>query len=236
MKLKDLFVSYEQVRNPHYYEQDESPFVTLPDSTVLQPSGYDRMVEYFTKHLNPEYYDQQPIFQDFRLDEAVKNSIKSTYVRTKQITNNSNYNTFKQQLDLYASTHNIDEETKKILTHIAGLESSYNQKAKNKNSTALGYFQFLDSTRKQYNNQTREQFANDWEAQFDAAVKHLEYLTKRLEKRKQKAIDSGLSPTQIMYGMWWRPKSMEKYLDVGEDDYVNESDSMDLKTILKRAE
>ncbi|MGN0967095.1 MAG: transglycosylase SLT domain-containing protein [Candidatus Coprovivens sp.] len=48
-----------------------------------------------------------------------------------------------------------------MLTSIARLESSFDPLAKNSGSSALGYFQFLDRTRKDYDSSSREEFAND---------------------------------------------------------------------------
>ena len=52
---------------------------------------------------------------------------------------------------------------------IASLESGFNPKAQSKNSSAAGYFQFIDSTRNKYSNLSREQFKNSPDAQVLAA-------------------------------------------------------------------
>ena len=52
---------------------------------------------------------------------------------------------------------------------IASLESRFNPKAQSKNSSAAGYFQFIDSTRKSYSSLSREQFKNSPDAQVLAA-------------------------------------------------------------------
>lgn len=52
---------------------------------------------------------------------------------------------------------------------IASLESGFNPKAQSKNSSAAGYFQFIDSTRNKYSSLSREQFKNSPDAQVLAA-------------------------------------------------------------------
>lgn len=148
--------------------------------------------------------------------------------------NKSNYKHFREQLELYANEHDIDSETVDILDAIVGLESSYDMKASNSNSSALGWFQFLDNTRSQYTKLNRDQFVKDPQAQIDAAVKHYKYLQNRLKKVKN-IYNIQLTPLQKMYAAWWNPGSLENYYRTGADDFQTNSDKMDLYKIIKKA-
>lgn len=165
---------------------------------------------------------------------SVEGTTKITKV--KRVTNKNDYKQFQSQLDQYFINNPQDESYRDMLTNIAAMESSFKQKATNKWSSALGYFQFLDGTRKQYNNMSREQFANDSQAQIKTAIAHLKELKDAVQRNIDSDIitNSGLTPLQIMYGMWWRPKSMYNYLKTGSDDYST-SDGMNIKKILEKA-
>ena len=116
------------------------------------------------------------------------------------------------------------------------MESSFNQHATTKYSSALGYFQFVEGTRKRYNNMSREEFSNNAQAQISAAVAHLKDLKSDVQRNINPNIieQSGLTPLQIMYGMWWRPKSMYNYLNTGKDNFSTK-DGMNIKKILEKA-
>lgn len=199
---------YEPKKEPKYKLKKESK----QESDVV--SAYDNYVEE-----NPW---------------SVEGDTKMTKV--KRVTNKDGYKQFQSQLDQYFINNPQDESYRDILTNIAAMESSFKQKATNKWSSALGYFQFLDGTRKQYNNMSREQFANDSQAQIKTAIAHLKELKDAVQRNINSDIitNSGLTPLQIMYGMWWRPKSMYNYLKTGSDDYST-SDGMNIKKILEKA-
>lgn len=159
-------------------------------------------------------------------------------VRIKRVTekNKNNYNKFITQLDKWAIKNNIDDSTKRELEFLAGLESDYNQGIENsQGSTALGYFQFMDSTRHDYNKMSRQQFANDAEAQFNAAVKHIKYLKQRMKPYKDLIKKSGLSDFQILYGYWWNPGDMEAYLKDPSYNRITKYNESIQKTLKKAA-
>lgn len=118
------------------------------------------------------------------------------------------YKRFKQEMDIFLAENPEYESIKDSLYRLAALESSYQLGVTNKaGSGALGWFQFMDGTRKAYNTQTREQFAKDPQAQLLAAAQHYTKLQHEIAKR-------GGDPTdfETMYGAWWRPESAYAYL------------------------
>lgn len=225
-QLKDLLVGYEQVRP----QTDKKQFVL--ESTLL-PNLYkylDRIGGLKTKEVTNIV--EPLVIKPEIIQENVKEPIQ---VRIKRVNNLSNYNKFMNELNAYANKYGLDEQTKKELEYLAAVESDYNQKALNATSTAAGYFQFLDSTRKDYSNVSKEQFLNSPEEQFNAATKYLKYLKTALIKPEiwQKGREN-LSDFQILYGAWWRPKSIINYIKNGKDTYVN-PDGMTLERILNYA-
>ena len=118
------------------------------------------------------------------------------------------YERFKQEMDIFLAENPEYKSIKDSLYRLAALESSYQLGVSNKaGSGALGWFQFMDGTRKAYNTQTREQFAKDPQAQLLAAAQHYTKLQHEIAKR-------GGDPTdfETMYGAWWRPESAYAYL------------------------
>ena len=166
---------------------------------------------------------------------TIKGSTKIT--KARRINNKQGYQQFQSQLDEYLKNNPQYEDYRDMLTNIAAMESSFNQYAVNPASKALGYFQFLDNTRKDYNNMSRQEFANDSQAQFESAIQHLKYLKKRIQRNvdSETIANSNLTPLQLMYGMWWRPKTMENYLNLGFDNFRTSSDNMDIIKILEKA-
>lgn len=90
---------------------------------------------------------------------------KYTQLKLNHNTPSKNKQILEQTLDKYGITGN----KKTTLMKIASLESRFNPKAQSKNSSAAGYFQFIDSTRKSYSSLSREQFKNSPDAQVLAA-------------------------------------------------------------------
>ena len=90
---------------------------------------------------------------------------KYTQLKLNHNTPSKNKQILEQTLDKYGITGN----KKTTLMKIASLESGFNPKAQSKNSSAAGYFQFIDSTRNKYSSLSREQFKNNVDAQVLAA-------------------------------------------------------------------
>ena len=115
------------------------------------------------------------------------------------------------------------------------MESRFNSNAANPRPSARGWFQFIDGTRRQLGNtQSKQDFMNDTQSQINLAVNLYNKNKAELVRYKDKIARSGLTPTQVAYGMWWRPASMINYLRTGSDNYQT-SDGMTLIKILKKA-
>lgn len=230
MRLEDLLVSYKAVIPPEEKPQTEETI-----------SPYDRLRQYRAS-IQQEYPQSNTPESEEYVFPGWKEVVQSVYYRkpTSAEVIQSTYRKptpakFTQQFDQYLEKNPQDADTRDILTSIARLESNFNPSAKNPDSSALGYFQFLDRTRKEYDSSTRQEFANDPSKQFAAAIKHYRKLKKQLTPYETVYKSKGLTPLQAMYGMWWRPKSFINYLKKGKDDYVNLADGMTIEKILERA-
>lgn len=132
--------------------------------------------------------------------------------------NQSGYEEFLKHLRIYSQQHNIYPEDKDMLIGIAALESNFNSRISNGASSASGWFQFVDNTRKSYSNVTKEQFLNNSQLQIDAAYKHLQDVKEQAKTFMDRyGTSRGLTPFQIVRGMWFRPESMRSYLQNGKD-------------------
>lgn len=137
---------------------------------------------------------------------------------------------FMFELNKFITKHPEYKGIEKQLQYLAELESAYQLDATNTDgSTALGWFQFMDYTRKAYNTQTREQFAKDPQAQLLAAAKYYTKLQDEVRKR-------GGDPNDFttMYGAWWRPESAYVYLNNPNYDFKTKHNES-FKQITQRA-
>lgn len=110
-----------------------------------------------------------------------------------------------QTLDKYGITGN----KKTTLMKIASLESGFNSKAQSKNSSAAGWFQFIDSTRNKYSNLSREQFKNSPDAQVLAASQLYDDNARFLR-------NNGIAATgEAIAASWLNPKWTKNYYKYG---------------------
>lgn len=220
-QLKDLFSIYQ----PMYKENKNK--LNIQEDPIL-----DRLINFIN------YRTNQPVEEKINTDvvkpektndvkSKIVNAITSKDVYQQQTTNNNFDN-------ILNNIQNIEEEDKYILKGIATLESSLIKNAKNPKSSASGYFQFTDSTRNSLSPVSKEEFMNNEQLQIESAYKYLKQLRKILGNDYWHAREIGLSPFQIMYGMWWRPKSMLNYIRNKQDDYVDPQGTT-IYTILNKA-
>ena len=221
--LSDLLVSYKQVEAPTYDSTPELPM-----------DRFDRLQQYINNRDNKDNTSTTETKQDngFAGWYYESNDNKLTGGGTASAVGSKAFN---QAFDQYATTHQVDSQTRQILTNIAEMESRFNSKAANPGSSARGWFQFIDGTRKQLGNtQSRQDFMNDTQSQINLAVNLYNKNNAELARYKDRIARLGLTPTQAAYGMWWRPTSMINYLRTGTDNYQT-SDGMTLSKILKKA-
>lgn len=130
---------------------------------------------------------------------------KHTQLKLNHNTPSKNKKILEQTLDKYGITGN----KKTTLMKIASLESGFNPKAQSKNSSAAGYFQFIDSTRNKYSNLSREQFKNSPDAQVLAASQLYDDNARFLR-------NNGIAATgEAIAASWLDPKWTKNYYKYG---------------------
>lgn len=130
---------------------------------------------------------------------------KYTQLKLNHNTPSKNKQVLEQTLDKYGITGN----KKTTLMKIASLESGFNPKAQSKNSSAAGYFQFIDSTRNKYSNLSREQFKNSPDAQVLAASQLYDDNARFLR-------NNGIAATgEAIAASWLNPKWTKNYYKYG---------------------
>lgn len=165
------------------------------------------------------------------LEKKLNPSNKTASTTLQQYRNSQDYQNFKQQLDTFITNNAQYASIKDSLDYLAALESRYQMGVENyQGSKALGWFQFMDKTRKLYNNQTRQQFANDAQAQLLTAAKYYTDLQNRVRQW-------GGDPNDFvtMYGAWWRPESARQYIQNGNHNHRTRYNE-DFLTIRQRAQ
>ena len=155
-----------------YFKYEALDIPDKPATEVLKSKGLDldftpRQYQ-FIPELNTGDFHIKGLNLDgyFSINKAKEPvQYKYTQLKLNHNTPSKNKQILEQTLDKYGITGN----KKTTLMKIASLESRFNPKAQSKNSSAAGYFQFIDSTRKSYSSLSREQFKNSPDAQVLAA-------------------------------------------------------------------
>lgn len=130
---------------------------------------------------------------------------KYTQLKLNHNTPSKNKQVLEQTLDKYGITGN----KKTTLMKIASLESGFNSKAQSKNSSAVGLFQFIDSTRNKYSDLSREQFKNSPDAQVLAASQLYDDNARFLR-------NNGIAVTgEAIAASWLSPKWTKNYYKYG---------------------
>lgn len=144
----------------------------IPATEVLKSKGLDldftsRQYQYIPELNTGDFHINGLNLDGYFSINKAKEPVQYKYTQLK-LNNNTpskNKQILEQTLDKYGITGN----KKTTLMKIASLESRFNPKAQSKNSSAAGYFQFIDSTRNKYSSLSREQFKNNVDAQVLAA-------------------------------------------------------------------
>lgn len=226
-KLKDLFSIYQGLETPKQEIQKLIP----PNF-----SRWDFVQDYIDSKPKEEQSEIIPVYDNQVEENPWTIDGHTKIAKARRVNNKQGHQEFQNQLDRYFINNPQDEGYRDMLTNLAAMESSYNQYAQNPWSSALGYFQFIDGTRKRYNTMSRDEFANDSQEQIRVAIAHLKDLKNDIQRNidTKTITDSGLTPLQLIYGMWWRPQSMYNYLRTGKDDFQTK-DGMSIKQILEKA-
>lgn len=204
MGISDLFVSYNQVQAPSYLESPQVEYTPIGEELANQ-ENLDRIQSRNQK--KEGFAGWNPLEQNTSED----NLTNTSHIPAK------GSKSFNLAMTSYLAKHPEDAKYRQTLTEIAAKESNFNPTIKNAKSSASGYFQFINSTRKQYApHLTKEQFLNNPEEQISAAVK----LLKANRNISSKFANlRGLSQLQVDYGMWFSPAALSQYLKTGKSNF-----------------
>lgn len=218
MGISDLFVSYNQVQAPSYLGSPQIEYTPIGEELTTQ-ENLDRIQSRNQK--KEGFAGWNPLKQNTSED----NSTNTSHTPAK------GSKSFNLAMTSYLAKHPEDAKYRQTLTEIAAKESNFNPTVKNAKSSASGYFQFINSTRKQYApHLTKEQFLNNPEEQISAAVK----LLKANRNISSKFANlRGLSQLQIDYGMWFSPAALSQYLKTGKSNF-KDPQGTSLMTVLNK--
>ena len=195
-----------------YFKYEALDIPDKPATEVLKSKGLDldftsRQYQYIPElntgdfHINGLNLDGY--FSINKAKEPVQ--YKYTQLKLNHNTPSKNKQVLEQTLDKYGITGN----KKTTLMKIASLESGFNSKAQSKNSSAAGWFQFIDSTRNKYSNLSREQFKNSPDAQVLAASQLYDDNARFLR-------NNGIAATgEAIAASWLNPKWAKNYYKYG---------------------
>lgn len=195
-----------------YFKYEALDIPDKPATEVLKSKGLDldftpKQYQYIPElntgdfHINGLNLDGY--FSINKAKEPMK--YKSTQLKLNHNTPSKSKKILEQTLDKYGITGN----KKTTLMKIASLESGFNPKAQSKNSSAAGWFQFIDSTRNKYSNLSREQFKNSPDAQVLAASQLYDNNARFLR-------NNGIAATgEAIAASWLNPKWTKNYYKYG---------------------
>ena len=195
-----------------YFKYEALDIPDKPATEVLKSKGLDldftpRQYQYIPElntgdfHINGLNLDGY--FSINKAKEPVQ--YKYTQLKLNHNTPSKSKKILEQTLDKYGITGN----KKTTLMKIASLESGFNSKAQSKNSSAAGWFQFIDSTRNKYSDLSREQFKNSPDAQVLAASQLYDDNARFLR-------NNGIAVTgEAIAASWLNPKWTKNYYKYG---------------------
>lgn len=218
MGISDLFVSYNQVQAPSYLESPQIEYTPIGEELTNQ-ENLDRIQSRNQKK------------EGFAGWNAIEQNTSEDNSATTSHTPAKGSKSFNLAMTSYLAKHPEDAKYRQTLTEIAAKESNFNPTVKNSKSSASGYFQFINSTRKQYApHLTREQFLNNPEEQISAAVKLLK-ANRNISSKFSNL--RGLSQLQVDYGMWFSPVALSNYLKTGKSGF-KDPQGTSLMTVLNK--
>lgn len=195
-----------------YFKYEALDIPDRPATEVLKSKGLDldftpKQYQYIPElntgdfHINGLNLDRY--FSINKAKEPVQ--YKYTQLKLNHNTPSKSKKILEQTLDKYGITGN----KKTTLMKIASLESGFNSKAQSKNSSAAGWFQFIDSTKNKYSDLSREQFKNSPDAQVLAASQLYDDNARFLR-------NNGIAATgEAIAASWLNPKWAKNYYKYG---------------------
>lgn len=195
-----------------YFKYEALDIPDRPATEVLKNKGLDldftpKQYQYIPE-LNTGDFHINGLNLDgyFSINKAKEpTKYKSIQLKLNHNTPSKSKKILEQTLDKYGIIGN----KKTTLMKIASLESGFNSKAQSKNSSAAGWFQFIDSTRNKYSNLSREQFKNSPDAQVLAASQLYDDNARFLR-------NNGIAATgEAIAASWLNPKWAKNYYKYG---------------------
>lgn len=195
-----------------YFKYEALDIPNKPATEVLKSKGLDldftpKQYQYIPELNTGDFHISGLNLDGYFSINKAKEPIQYKYTQLKlnHNTHSKNKQILEQTLDKYGITGN----KKTTLMKIASLESRFNPKAQSKNSSAAGYFQFIDSTRKNYSSLSREQFKNNIDAQVLAASQLYDDNARFLR-------NNGIAATgEAIAASWLNPKWAKNYYKYG---------------------
>lgn len=195
-----------------YFKYEALDIPDKPATEVLKSKGLDldftpKQYQYIPELNTGDFHINGLNLDGYFSINKVKEPVqyKHTQLKLNNNTPSKNKKILEQTLDKYGITGN----KKTTLMKIASLESGFNSKAQSKNSSAAGWFQFIDSTRNKYSNLSREQFKNSPDAQVLAASQLYDDNARFLR-------NNGIAATgEAIAASWLNPKWTKNYYKYG---------------------
>lgn len=195
-----------------YFKYEALDIPDKPATEVLKSKGLDldftpKQYQYIPELNTGDFHINGLNLDGYFSINKAKEPIQYKYTQLKlnHNTPSKNKQVLEQTLDKYGITGN----KKTTLMKIAFLESGFNSKAQSKNSSAAGWFQFIDSTRNKYSDLSREQFKNSPDAQVLAASQLYDDNAKFLR-------NNGIAATgEAIAASWLNPKWTKNYYKYG---------------------
>lgn len=195
-----------------YFKYEALDIPDKPATEVLKSKGLDldftpKQYQYIPELNTGDFHINGLNLDGYFSINKAKEPIQYKYTQLKlnHNTPSKNKQVLEQTLDKYGITGN----KKTTLMKIASLESGFNSKAQSKNSSAAGWFQFIDSTRNKYSDLSREQFKNSPDAQVLAASQLYDDNARFLR-------NNGIAATgEAIAASWLSPKWTKNYYKYG---------------------
>lgn len=195
-----------------YFKYEALDIPDKPATEVLKSKGLDldftpKQYQYIPELNTGDFHINGLNLDGYFSINKAKEPIQYKYTQLKlnHNTPSKNKQVLEQTLDKYGITGN----KKTTLMKIAFLESGFNSKAQSKNSSAAGWFQFIDSTRNKYSDLSREQFKNSPDAQVLAASQLYDDNARFLR-------NNGIAATgEAIAASWLNPKWTKNYYKYG---------------------
>lgn len=195
-----------------YFKYEALDIPDKPATEVLKSKGLDldftpKQYQYIPELNTGDFHINGLNLDGYFSVNKAKEPTQYKYAQLKLNHNTPSKN--KQVLEQTLDKYGITGDKKTTLMKIASVESGFNSKAQSKNSSAAGWFQFIDSTRNKYSDLSKEQFKNSPDAQVLAASQLYDDNARFLR-------NNGIAATgEAIAASWLNPKWTKNYYKYG---------------------